>query len=248
MHELQVYDMENKPSYFLTLTYDDQKSVHSNNLHPDHLRNFWKILRKHGKHIRYFACGEYGDRNQRPHYHAIVFGLVLDDLQYHDHIRGNNIYTSETIQRYWVHGNVIIGNVTFESSAYVARYITKKRLGKNTDRNYKEVDHKTGEIIDDRFPEFVRMSQGIGKKWLEKFSNDVYKSSIDGTVIIRGGTRVKVPRYYDDKMEKVNSILIQGIKERRKQFAADKSESEASRKAREKEALVKEKLLKRSLT
>ena len=35
------------------------------------------------KKIRYFACGEYGDRTARPHYHAIVFGLSLssDDKQ-----------------------------------------------------------------------------------------------------------------------------------------------------------------------
>ena len=247
MHELQMYDLRKEESYFLTLTYDDKKVEHNNNLHPDHLRDFWKRLRKTGYKFKYFACGEYGDRTDRPHYHAIVFGLTIPDRRYYNHSNGYNLYNSETIERIWMHGNVIIGNVTFESCAYVARYITKKRLGKNADKEVREVDHETGEIIDERFPEFTRMSMGIGKDFLQRFSSDIYKKGCDGTVYIRGGVASTAPRYYDVKTEEVDRILIEGIKEKRKEVASKKQINRDRLHAREKIAVQKEKLLKRTI-
>lgn len=83
--------------------------------------------RKNRKPIRYINCGEYGPKNKRPHYHAIVWNFRPMDLRrHHRDRRGYWLYTSEKLNKIWGKGFVIIGNATTETAAYVARYCTKK--------------------------------------------------------------------------------------------------------------------------
>jgi len=72
----------------------------------------------------------------------------------------------------------LTGDVTFESSAYVARYITKKINGDNAKEHYQG-----------KHPEFIRMSNrpGIATSWYNKYKSDIYKPGTDGKAIIRGG-------------------------------------------------------------
>ena len=72
----------NNKSIFLTLTYDNEHLPNDRVLHKEDLQKFFKRLRNcimgyYGtKHeISYFACGEYGSRFLRPHYHAIIYNL-----------------------------------------------------------------------------------------------------------------------------------------------------------------------------
>ena len=91
MLELQYHES----SYFVTLTYDDEHvpvTYYSENvdgearsgltLRARDLQLFMKRLRKEHSYerLRFFACGEYGSNSYRPHYHAIIFGLTLDDF------------------------------------------------------------------------------------------------------------------------------------------------------------------------
>ena len=136
--------------------------------------------------------------------------------------------------------NVIIGNVTFESCAYVSRYIMKKTLGKNAKNDYQIIDTQTGEIIGNITPEFTTMSKGIGKEWFNKYKSDVYQEGTDGTTIIRNGIQTKSPLYYDElfKKESVqNEEKLQVIKKRRQQ-KVNKKENTRER------LIVKEKLAK----
>ena len=75
IHELESFDC----AVFVTLTYDDEHLPENASLVVSDLQKYIKRVRKEcdkiGKRIRYFACGEYGDRYGRPHYHAIIFGL-----------------------------------------------------------------------------------------------------------------------------------------------------------------------------
>ena len=105
MLELQYHDS----AYFVTLTYDDLHVPKAYYPDPDTgeahqsltlcKRDFqlWmKRLRKRfsDDKIRFFACGEYGGSTHRPHYHAIVFGLHLDDLvKYKTVQEGDGYYT-----------------------------------------------------------------------------------------------------------------------------------------------------------
>lgn len=205
-------------SSFLTLTYRDDDVIYGGaggaTLYPRHLETFWKrfrkrILKDYGKHIRYFACGEYGDTTHRPHYHAIVFGFYPKDPVLYSSQMGNALYSSEYLDSIWGLGDVRVGDVTFESAAYVARYILGKHLGNDAD--YYE---KNG--IE---PEFVRMSRGskklgtkgLGYQFLKDYFNDVYNHD---HVVIRG-LAVRPPRYYDKQLEKINPELLAELKIKR---------------------------------
>lgn len=189
---------------FLTLTYRPENLPKDGSLQPKHFQDFMKRYRfwlEH-KRIRFFHCGEYGEKNDRPHYHALIFGHRFKDLELHTKINGNSLYTSEKLNELWGHGYCLIGDVTFESAAYVARYVTKKITGEKALHHYNEIDLETGEILKERRPEYVTMSRrpGIGKTWFEAYSGDVYPLD---EVIIRG-KKMKPPRYYNSLEEKLD--------------------------------------------
>lgn len=205
MHENQMHEH----SYFLTLTLTDENlkstSTGAASLHPRQLELFWKRLRKYypSANIRYYAVGEYGDSTGRPHYHAIVFGFELSDLLVYTQRSGIKLYTSENLDRLWGLGRVWIGHVTFESCAYVARYVLKKLTGPMAFLY----------ALDDLYPEFSRMSRGtrpkdgkpstggIGSSWYEHFKRDLFPFD---KCVIRNGTTISTPKYYTQKLKKQN--------------------------------------------
>ena len=81
---------------------------------------------KWGTDLRYFYCGEYGETTGRPHHHAIYYGLEIPDLKKK---RGNNPYfESETIDKIWGMGNVIIAEASPETKrSNTTREIETKR-------------------------------------------------------------------------------------------------------------------------
>lgn len=83
--------------------------------------------RRNRKPIRYINCGEYGPKTKRPHYHAVIWNFMPNDLvrHYRDR-RGYWIYRSKKLTKIWGKGFVIVGNNCTETAAYVARYCTKK--------------------------------------------------------------------------------------------------------------------------
>jgi hypothetical protein len=142
-------------------------------------------------------AGEYGENFGRPHWHACIFGLDFDDKKLWKRTSANSLlYRSENLELLWPFGYSSIGEVTFESAAYVARYIMKKVTGKNAAEHYQEIDPDTGEITN-RTPEFTKMSlkPGIGYEWYKQYTSDVYPHDY---VVVRG-KKVKPPKYYDKK-------------------------------------------------
>lgn len=190
VHEALMYEK----NVFVTLTYDDDHV-------PDELvlrdvQLFLKRLRKekNGSRVRFFSCGEYGEKFSRPHFHIILFNCDFDDKVYYKTVRGNRLYVSPTLDRLWNKGYAVIGDVTFESCAYVARYVTKKVNGDAADEHY--LDAQTGLI---RKPEFCTMSRrpGIGRSFLDKYKGDVYNYD---RVLIRGHLS-RPPKFYDRVLE-----------------------------------------------
>lgn len=185
-------------SCFITLTFDQanlEKRSNPLSLDVSEYQRFMKRLRKRfGKNIRFFHCGEYGDKNKRPHYHAIIFGLDFKDKKLWTNRDGNKLYTSEALQELWPYGFSTIGEVTFQSCAYVARYIMKKWKGDGAEDYYTRWDPLTGEGRGVE-PEYCTMSRrpGIGKTWLEKYKADVYPHDY----VVINNHKVKPPRYYD---------------------------------------------------
>jgi hypothetical protein len=182
---------------FITLTYSEQFLPDDFSLHYDHFQKFMKRLRKFfNKPVRFYMCGEYGDQNFRPHYHACLFGVSFSDMVlWKRSTTGHPLFRSATLERLWHFGHSTIGELNFETAAYTARYIMKKRTGAGSEKFYEATEVSTGEIHQ-RVPEFTRMSlkPGIGYSWYQKYASTdvlphdrvVYRSSI-----------TKPPRYYD---------------------------------------------------
>lgn len=209
MHENQMHEQ----SCFITLTMNEEYLASRDNpysLDKSEFQKFMKRLRKkYGNKIRYFHCGEYGEKNQRPHYHAIIFGMEFEDkelFKVRDEIR---LYTSETLAKLWPYGFNTIGEVTMESCAYVARYVTKKIKGEAAAEHYITWDTTTGEGIPIE-PEYATMSRkpGIGKTWFEQYKSDVYPHDY----VVMNKHEIKPPRYYDNLLSEDE---LRAIKEKR---------------------------------
>nr|QJB19918.1 MAG: replication initiator protein [Microvirus sp.] len=219
VHEAQLHEK----NCFLTLTYSDDHLPEGGSLRFKDFQDFMKRLRKRMGPVRFFHCGEYGEKLSRPHYHACLFGLDFHDKYLWKENRGFPIYRSPILEELWPFGHSSIGAVTFESAAYVARYITKKITGKNAADHYERLD-EYGEYrqLD---PEYTTMSRrpGIGSKWFAKYVNDVYPSD----QVILAGKKLKPPRFYDNLFDLSCPEEMEGIKFNRtkkaKLHAADQS-------------------------
>lgn len=233
---------------FITLTYDDEHLPENGSLVLEDFQKFMKRLRKKfGEGIRFFHCGEYGDRYGRPHYHACIFNLDFKDKKLLRVERDQKYYISESLSELWDKGHHIIGDVTFDSAAYVARYITKKQNGVNATKAYCEVNKETGEIIQIKKPEYTTMSRrpGIGTKWFKKYMYDVYPDDF----MIINGKKIKPPKFYDGKFEIENNKMYNLIKGKRKKLQELKKEDNTLKRLAVKESCKKyqTKTLKRSL-
>jgi len=222
---------QHKENCFITLTYRDADLPADNSLDKRHMQLFMKRLRKKcGPDIRFFQCGEYGDLNGRPHYHACLFNFDFPDKKLWKREKDNPLYTSELLEERWGLGFCSVGALTMQSSAYVARYILKKVTGTRAPSHYEWTDPKTGEIHQ-RSPEYATMSKGIGRGWIEKYRSDVYPHDY----VVQGGKKYKPPRYYDQNQEAKNPKSFEETK-RKRLIRAQKNiydQSPARRKVRE---------------
>jgi len=164
-----------------------------------HFQLFMKRLRaKYPKQrIRFFMCGEYGETTSRPHYHAILFNHNFTDRKPLKPLDAScKLSASRELEALWFYGNSSIGELTFDSAAYVARYVLKKVTGDTAAKHYQVCD-EYGELHD-RQPEFMHCSlkPGIGQPWLDRWRTDVYPHDY----VIVNGKKVKPPKYYDRKM------------------------------------------------
>ena len=208
MHEASLYDANS----FVTLTYDNEHLPEYNSLRYRDFQLFMKRLRKAfaPAEIRFYMCGEYGDDLSRPHYHACLFGCY-----FHDRVgisggnSGSSLYRSNLLTSLWPHGFSSVGDVTFESAAYVARYVMKKVTGRDADAYYETVCPETGEVSQ-RVPEFNKMSlkPGIGARWIERYKDDVYPNDF----VVSRGTESKPPRYYDKFLHRNDPDLLEELK------------------------------------
>ena len=159
-----------------------------------------KMVRKKLK-CRYFACGEYGDKFERGHYHLIMFGLKLDDLKpICKAPRGGYYYESKFINSCWPYGFVSIGDVNFKTCNYVAQYVVKK-INKSEDKD---------------FPSFITMSlkPGIGTRFFEDHIAKIYET--DKLYINSGSSFVNpVPRYFDKLLDRIYPSILEDVKDER---------------------------------
>lgn len=183
---------------FITLTYRDEDLPVGGSLCLEDWQKFAKRLRKKLGPFRFFHCGEYGEENLRPHYHACLFGVdFVEDEVFFKREHGHALYVSELLGQTWGLGFSSVGTLTFDSAAYVARYVIKKATGDRAKTVYSRVDEKTGEVFEVR-PEYATMSRrpGLGSSWFDKFMSDVFPAD----EIVHEGRSYPVPKFYDSKL------------------------------------------------
>jgi len=246
MHEAQLH----QNNCFITLTYDNENLPENGSLVKEDFQKFIKRFRKSiaPAKLRYYMAGEYGTNFGRPHFHACIFGYDFHDKKLHQRTAsGSLIYTSQDLAKLWPFGYSSIGDVTFESAAYVARYIMQKQTGKVDENHYTFCDLKTGELVKLK-PEYNKMSlkPGIGAKWYEKYKNDIYPHDF---VEVRG-KKIKPPKFYDKLFAKENPYEYDQILYNREKQAKLHPEEHSYERLLVKETVTKAKLqkLKRKLT
>jgi len=149
---------------FLTLTYNDENLPKDGSIHKEDFQKFMKLLRYNFPEdkIRYYHAAEYGEvcavcgktkrfpgakdyckctvfvkTLGRPHYHACLFNFDFPDKEYWSMGKhGDKLYVSKKCNEIWGKGYTVLGDVTFESAEYVARYIMKKINGDMKEAHY----------------------------------------------------------------------------------------------------------------
>lgn len=233
MHEASLYEN----NCFLTLTYDEKNvprlPTGDTTLNIKHAVQFMKDLRRQfGEGIRSYGCAEYGEQFSRPHFHICLFNFDFTDKKFLKNTgdfygEENKIYTSKNLEDLWPYGHSSIGALTFESAAYVARYVTKKITGRNASAHYERIDQRSGEVSS-RVPErsvCVSRMPGLGRPWFEQN----FKYILAHDFIISRGKKMKAPKYYDRLLEKFYPEDFKKLKEKRKisgQIINDKLEAE----------------------
>lgn len=214
MHEASMHE----DNVFLTLTYRDSPDNYYKAISLDYtdFMLFMKRLRFAfpGKEISYLVCGEYGETNPvtkvidggkyRAHFHAILFGLDFPDKRPIKLLNGGDYHKSALLDALWRRGDCLIGKVTFESSAYVARYAMKKINGDMAKAVYTVIT-PDGECIE-RVPEFLHASKrpAVGKRWFERYGRGAFAHD---RVVMRGH-EAQPPRYYDKLLPRVVRQMV----------------------------------------
>ncbi len=165
---------------FLTLTYQTPPTT-DNGFHTLKKRDFQLFLKRLRKKcptnkLKYYACGEYGTKTYRPHYHAVLFNLPQ-----------SLINKPQTITDTWQNGHIHLANNNQLTINYVVGYMTKNNFTRlNT--------------FDDRLPEFSLMSKGMGLGYLTNNMIQYYKKRKLFCIVKEQGEILSMPRYYKQKI------------------------------------------------
>lgn len=176
--ETSLYDDDE--CCFLTLTYDDahlpwstpvrDDAIGSPTLNHQHVQAFLKRLRRaiEPKQIRYFMCGEYGTKYERPHYHLCIFGYDFFKDSYFAGVSqsGETLFGNKLIDDAWQQqGFASFGSLDDASAAYVAQYNVKKLVSGL-------------EVTDGRKSPYIMMSRrpGIGHEYIMRHAEDIKRN------------------------------------------------------------------------
>ena len=200
-HEMQY---ANNKGCFITLTYDNKnlpKCKNKPTLMKKHLQDFVKRLRRYleyhnlGSIRAYFGAGEYGKRTHRPHYHIIVLGWSPCDSKYLATTAcKSQIYISDIVSQCWQYGFHSIGDLSFRSAAYVARY-TKKMINCDDDEIQKPFNLSSRNI-----PTSDGRYGALGKQWVL----DHVKDCFNLPYLSMDEFKLPIPDYYIDILSAVN--------------------------------------------
>lgn len=182
LNEASMYE----DNCFITLTY---RKEDLEPLSKEVAQKFIKRLRKRlePKLIRYYLVGDYGEENERPHYHALIFGWSPEekDLYEASRFRGKTYYASKLLGSLWPYGFNVVGDVTPASCGYVAGYVRRAVLSDRDERNHFG-----------RLRPFAMFSKGIGRGYCDEHASSIRQS----LSVVEGKKRLGLPRYYAKRL------------------------------------------------
>lgn len=211
---------EHQNNCFVTLTYNDDNLP--SELSKRDLQLFTKKLRFHldklGVSIRVFQCGEYGEKNGRPHYHMMIFGWCPDDLEFlYVTKKGECIYNSSFLASIWGNGFISVGEISFNSAKYCAKYMQKIV--------YSDINITKPFILSSRRP-------GIGG--LPATIDYIKGHCLETDKVYLNGTYYRIPTYYLKTLEKDEKFAekVAEIRENRQRLVFPRPISVISEKQR----------------
>jgi len=230
LHEKKMW----KHNFFATLTYNDEFLPPGGSLCLRDVQLFMKRLRKAklsnvNNPVRFFLAGEYGEENRRPHYHALLFNVQFGGLKrIGQNARGEAMYSSSELSELWSvdgqsMGHCSLGEVTFDSAVYCAKYAMKKlNVSENSSDEARAAYaaryhvYDLDGVVHERVPEFAVMSRrpGIGALYYEKYGREV----LEHDSVIVDGREVRPPRFYDTRSEAVDPVIFMRNKRKRKRM------------------------------
>lgn len=282
-HEASLWE----DNCFITLTYDNDHLPEDRGLHYRDFQLFMKKLRKRytGRRIRVAVAGEYGtwcrkcslhpeqcrcektiEGPGRPHFHALLFNHDFEDKKLFKMRNGVPLYVSSALEQLWTVGFSSVGTATFQSAAYVARYITKKINGKMAEQPIEFIHPKTGEVlavrhydwadpetgsVHSRAPELFQPSRGgksasgenlggIAKQWFVKYKSDVFPEDF----VVVNGRKMRPPKFYERQLALDDPETFEEMKRRRQQRALRQQENNTPERLAVRETVQKARLSK----
>lgn len=143
--------------------------------------------------ISLLGTGEYGDKTKRKHWHALIFNWRPNDLVHKYYTdRNDQVFSSKILEDLWGFGITELGNLTFESASYCARYATKKLVhGQDGQHDFEPISRRSSK-------------NAIGKKWLEQYWQQTFNNGY--VSIPKGDTIIKcpIPAYYERWFKKTH--------------------------------------------
>lgn len=230
-------------AWFLTTTYDNNhlpmedeiitsdgfsftpwdEEAWKGNLEPKHVTDFIRDLRDYFsdkfnyRGIRYMVCGEYGSQSKRPHYHWILYDCPLPIKSFYKprvDWKKDVYWQNHIIEKFWKHGLINICEANWETIAYVARYITKKVNGEDSEYFY---------AAQGQIKEFFRTSRmpGIGRRYYEEHKDEIYEKDQISIKTKKGLLHNTPPLYFDKLYANENPERMEEIKEARQKKAIE---------------------------
>ena len=154
----------------------------------------------------------------RPHYHLCLFNYYPSDGV----PIGPDLFNSPELDKLWKYGYTSHGSLTYESAAYVSRYVLKKVNGLNQFDHYQRITDD-GEIIFLQTEcSSMSLKPGIGADWFAEYKDDCFPA---GDIPVPGKGNIRcVPTYYDKLLEKCDPALFESVKRRRAKYAKENPE------------------------
>lgn len=190
--ELQKVYSRGLGASFCTLTYNDNNVPYVQadkpymTLQKGDLQKYLKRLRDYVHRqnlpeIKFLACGEYGDKFGRPHYHLVFFGL-------------SDALANAFCRKAWKYGQFQCGALSSGGLRYVLKYMTKSRSDREIEQFYDSVGVQKP---------FIHHSQALGRDWIFSHADEIASS---GYVFIKKGKKRLYPKYVRDLVSKITGV------------------------------------------